>query len=338
MTIIDHAVIYDYAKEQLETSDKSEKVIAALAEDIFNLYFKERFNTQTITLQGHLRGVVDNRKMGDFQNQRIWNDLKRRYIRVIEGYLLEPLAKGKHTKEAIVPFFQKGEQNPHWMEDFHCVDCGCNVRVKKKGDVYTNDLKEDEEEYWVYVPAAQSACQFPEGVGHYSNIINVPSGKLVFSNYLLSLFDRTLAIVSDEYISKASGYNNSINSDYGVKLNTEFWNLKKLIYIQVGNTSPTLYQHKETHDITCKISKAPTDTVKRGKVTTDVWAVFGMDYNQFIKLCKENGKDIENLDEIEEKFKPVYIDVPAGRYEVTSYNAAKYDDQDTFFTIKAVKA
>lgn len=336
MTPIDHAAIYDFANERLKQTDidMSKSLIKALAEDIFNTYFKENFNSQTINLQGHLRSVVDNRPMADFENQRLWRDLKDRYLSVIESYLLDPMVKGVHKKEEIVPFFKKGENNPYWIEDIHCVDCGCNIKVKKKGDTYSNDLKEDEEEYWVYVKAAQSACKFPEGVGHYSNVIDVPSGKLIFSNYLLNLFDRELSITSDKYISKISGYNNSITSDYGVKLNTEFWNKLKVIYIQVGNTSPSFYQHPKTHEITCKINKAVKGAAKKGKIDTSVWSVFGMDYNEFIKLCKINGKDIDN---IEAEFKPVIIDVPAGKYDVTSYNAAKYDDQDTFFTIKAVK-
>jgi hypothetical protein len=339
MTPIDHAAIYDFANEHLKQTDKSKSVIKALAENIFNTYFKENFNSQTINLQGHLRAVVDNRPMTDFENQRLWRDLKDRYLSVIESYLLDPLVKGIHKKKEIVPFFKKGESNPHWIEEIHCVDCGCNLKVKKKGDTYTNDLKENEEEYWVYVKEAQSACKFPEGVGHYSNVINVPSGKLIFSNYLLNLFDRELAITSDEYISDKCGYRNSINSDYGVKLNTEFWNNLKVIYIQVGNTSPTLYQNPKTHEITCKMDKSKKDSIKKGKIDTTVWAVFGMDYDEFIKLCKENGKNTENIDDLEAleaHYKPVYIDVPAGKYEVTSYNAAKYDDQDTFFTIKAV--
>lgn len=343
MQSIDYETIFDYAAQQVKerniSSEKQSNELQQLAEDIFNLYCKDAFSQHTIDIQGHLRGVIDNRSMADFEDKRLWKKFKSRYVNDIERYLLNPLSSGKFGKDKIIPFFSHGINTPRWMEEIHCVDCGCNMKVKKKGNVYTNDLEEDEEEYWVYVKEAQSACNFPEGVGHYSNVIDVPSGKLIFSNYLLNLFDNELAITSDEYISDKCGYRNSINSDYGVKLNTEFWNNLKVIYIQVGNTSPTLYQNPKNHEITCKIGQSQKDSIKKGKIDTSVWAVFGMDYDEFIKLCKENGKDTENIDDIEAleaQYKPVYIDVPAGKYEVTSYNAAKYDDQDTFFTIKTV--
>lgn len=337
MQSIDYETIFDYAAQQVKerniSSEKQSNELQQLAEDIFNLYCKDAFSHHTIDIQGHLRGVIDNRPMADFEDKRLWKKFKSRYVNDIERYLLNPLSSGKFGKDKIIPFFSHGINMPRWMDDIYCVDCGCNIRVKKIGNVYTNDLPEDEEEFWVYVKQAQSACKFPNGVGHYSNLLKVPSGKLIFSNNLLSLFDRELAVVSDEYISKISGYNNTITSDYGVQLNTQFWNEKKVIYIQVGNTSPTLYKNPNTHEITCKINGPVKDGIEKGKIDTAVWAVFGMDYNEFIKLCKLNGKDIDN---IEDEFKPVIIDVPAGKYEVTSYNAAKYSDQDTFFTINKV--
>lgn len=132
MSVIDYNKVYDYANDKMSSTDKEGNSIEILSEEIFIIYFKENFNNQIITLKGHLRGVLDNRKMSEFENQRIWNDFKRHYIGVIEGYLLKPLATGKHNKEEIIKFFQQGEQEPHWIEDIHCVDCGCIVRVKRK--------------------------------------------------------------------------------------------------------------------------------------------------------------------------------------------------------------
>ena len=354
MTTIDHDAIYDFAKQQLKeypkTPETQKKFVVKLAEEIFNIYFKEFFKTHTIHLQGHLRGVFDNRTMASFENKRLWCDLKERYVDVIKNYLLNPLVTknylsnplvtANYRKRKIVKYFKNGETNPHWIEEIHCVDCGCNLKVKKKNNIYTNDLEESEADHWFYVKEAQSSCRFPTGVGHYSNIINVPSGKLIFSNSLLNLFDGELSITSDKYISDKCGYRNSINSDYGVKLNTEFWNNLKVIYIQVGNTSPHLYQNPITHEITCKINGAKKDTIDKGCIDTAVWAVFGMDYEEFMDLYKINIKNIENIndivEEMEAEYKPIIIEVPIGKYEVTSYNAAKYNDQDTFFTIKAV--
>lgn len=109
MTPIDHAAIYDFANERLKQTDidMSKSLIKALAEDIFNTYFKENFNSQTINLQGHLRSVVDNRPMADFENQRLWRDLKDRYLSVIESYLLDPMVKGVHKKKKSCHFSKK---------------------------------------------------------------------------------------------------------------------------------------------------------------------------------------------------------------------------------------
>lgn len=177
-----------------------------------------------------------------------------------------------------------------------------------------------------------------ESNGQYSFVHNFPSGVIAFDNDFRKFFIEELNEI-DEYITKKSGYDNSICSNYGQELYAKFSSEQGLVYITLGNISPSIYHNKEKNIITSKRdylydkekntekdTKLPDEELK-GSICTDLWAVCAVDYD----LLKKQAKKY-NLEPTSE----FNIQVEPGEYKITSY----YNDNNElikYFSIEKYK-
>lgn len=133
----------------------------------------------------------------------------------------------------------------------------------------------------------------------YEFSLNIPSKKLVFLNDIRPVFKS----------EREDKYTVSINSELGKKRECEEYVKNNMAYFYVGNTSPTIYQHKTKNEIiidpdNVKLKwNSKEDTIKkineydeRGYICTDLWAVCMADYDDFMTRCKEKDINPDNLD------------------------------------------
>lgn len=133
----------------------------------------------------------------------------------------------------------------------------------------------------------------------YDFSLNIPSKKLVFMNDIRQVFKT----------EREDKYTVSINSELGKKRECEEYVKNNMAYFYVGNTSPTIYQHKTKNEIiidpdNVKLKwNSEEDTIKkineydeRGYICTDLWAVCMADHDDFMTRCKEKDIDPDDLD------------------------------------------
>lgn len=153
----------------------------------------------------------------------------------------------------------------------------------------------------------------------YKFDLSVPSKKLVFINDIRQVFD----------VEKEGDLSISINSAYGKKVLCEEYVKNGMAYFCVGNTSPSIYQHKIKNQIIIDPDNVKlkwdenTDEIKniqeysnKGYICTDLWAVCMADYDDFVKRCKQKDINIKDLS-------IVVVDIPKDKIKV-KYNFEKY--------------
>ena len=102
-----------------------------------------------------------------------------------------------------------------------------------------------------------------------------------------------------------------------------------MAYFCVGNTSPSIYQHKIKNQIIIDPDNVKlkwdenTDEIKniqeysnKGYICTDLWAVCMADYDDFVKRCEQKDINIKDLS-------IVVVDIPKDKIKV-KYNFEKY--------------
>lgn len=132
---------------------------------------------------------------------------------------------------------------------------------------------------------AQGACPYvDEEFSEY--VIDCPSGSMVFGNNFSCFMDY-------EYNSDYTDY--SINGLHGQKRMEKGYAEHNYVYVQVGNTSPSILRNKNTGALRFSIAY-DEDTDERevfpdeediGYVCTDLWAVLGMDKDEYDKKVND---------------------------------------------------
>lgn len=136
---------------------------------------------------------------------------------------------------------------------------------------------------------------------NYDFTLECKSKKLVFLNDIRQAFN----------VKRHDSITVSLNSDLGKKRECEAYVEHNIAYFFVGNTSPNIYQHKTKNEIIIDPENVKLkwdenkDTIKkeseyhdRGNICTDLWAVFMLDYDDFINHCSEKGINPKELDPI----------------------------------------
>lgn len=324
--------IYSDAQELsvgLTIVDNFFKDTAPQAEFLFNKHFHDKFMTMTVNIGGHSKGKYDKKTTSEINEmpyeQHFVERLKKIFIYSL-SVLIRDILENKNTKERILDSFEFNLEFPVSNPSNYCFSCGCTTQIYFNGNefnMYSKHMENDNK-------PSQNKCKFPKGVGVDTLHMHFNSGKIVVANDLRSLFKGD--IDEDDYITKKSGYYNSINSDYGVQLNSRYWAEKGLVYLQVGNSSPRIFVKKDgvitfkseyTYNRkTDKETKNYTsDETLKGYVCTDLWAVCAIDYDLFISLCKEQEIAPEKF--LKERDCTVLDSLPKGIYKIIDNTSIK---------------
>lgn len=357
-----HTLMFDVdpvkAKENVHYLEKEEAVF-------FDTYFKSTVMTKKVNLQGHHRGVYDGLTLQEIKDTMEYDYLVERYcdqIRFVISYnLFGEILKHKEDlkndvdnviQDKIITEFIRTLDASFLKVDHYCFVCGVTTKSSFKNGMFTSVVSEDSR---MGQFAGHQPCKLTKGIDTYTYKINIPSGKLLFANDLRELFPELDRFDDDKYITEKSGYSNSINSELGVMYTQEFWNNHGMIYVQVGNTSPHVFQDSITKNIEVKFKSIYTpqkgdedldvddsdddedpDYVKNytatendlGSVCTDLWAVCGIDHDLMKDLCNKHKIDFKTL-----SAGCITVDVDPGEYNVRSFNASHDSSKNTFFSV-----
>lgn len=299
------------------------------AETLFDKYFSDDFSTMTVNLGGHSKGKYDKKTTAEINEmpyeQHFVERLKKIFIYSL-SVLIRDILENKNTKERILDNFEFNLEFPVSNPSNYCFSCGCTTQIYFNG----NEFNMHSKHMGNHDEPSQNKCKFPKGVGVDTLYMHFNSGKIVVANDLRSLFKGS--IDEDGYITKKSGYYNSINSDYGVQLNSRYWAEKGLVYLQVGNSSPRIFVKKDgiitfkseyTYNRTTdkETKNYTSDEILKGYVCTDLWAVCAIDYDLFISLCKE--QEIEPEKFLKERDCTVLDSLPKGIYKIIDNTSIK---------------
>jgi len=330
--------IYNYIKQKtdhLTTVDESSPIIQALAEEIYETHIKTSHLNLIVDAGGHNKGHYDNRTLQDIidndQYERISNILFDSSIFTvllcIEKCITfkNGLEKYIDTEEKLIEYLEHSLYKPFDSPTFNCYECGQTYRLH----VNSNRLSLDREIAYRKKPKGQDPCEFPHGVGAYSYIINIPSGRFVLANKLVqvvadSVFDKGR---NGNFLLEKTGDYTLGDSNYLTKLNQEYWNDNNVIYIFTGNSNPSAFWNEKENSVTIKAESRyicdgadrddepnyTADEILKGFIDTDLWAVCAMDYDYFVTCCNAKGMDVEQTLKQHDAF---MIDVPAGAYEI----------------------
>lgn len=366
MENIDYKSVFTAAYNMVKDLDpiKAEKendYFKKQKEDLFSQYFEKEVMSKKVNLQGHSKGAFDGKTLQEIKNEFEYEYLTSRCCdqikfaisyKLFEGIMknLEALKTDDDlvVQNVIIKDFVQFLDSPILQSEHYCFVCGISAKVALNNGVYSNIVESDSR---MAKFSGYHVCQYPKGLEEYDNKVDIPSGKVMFANDLRCLFPDSDNL-SDAYITKKSGYYNSINSDVGVMYNKEFWNNLGMVYVQVGNTSPNVFKDKETGIISVKFKniyiddedlsqyeqdeeedegyvKNYSDTEQdMGRICTDLWAVCAVDYDLMKSLCLKHNIDFEKLSE-----DCIEVAVEPGKYNVRSFNAARNARKNTFFTM-----
>ena len=331
--------ILKFIKEQVDKSKGSvidiEKFVFDTSESAFNNFIVPVLKDFKINNKGHNRykdSMPTLNTMEKREADHYLYSLGNKYIFGLPD-IVEKLIAGDEIQEN---FLEKNFK--HFNMEEYCFECG--KRYKLIPDIKTKTFN----------PLTYSSkdkkmieldnCIKANSNGQFSFIHSVPSGKISFANDLRELFTKEELKNIDSEVSLRSGFDNSINSTYGQELNSVISSELGLVYIQVGNTSPSIYYDKKNKLITAKyeylydkdkqeeIDTKTKSEIKKGYICTDLWAVCAMDHSLLVKKAKEHGVRLQDVVEFSFKVEP-------GDYEITSYYG---DDEEEikFFTMKKV--
>ena len=369
MKDLDYSVIFKAAHTLMIDVDpvKAEEDVHHLDKEqdvFFDTYFKECFMTKKVNLQGHHMGVYDGLTLQEIKDTMEYDYLVERYADQIKfsiSYtLFGEILKHKEElnndvdnviQEKIIQEFIKTLEASFLTVDHYCFVCGVTTKSSYKNGLFTSVVSEDSR---MGKFAGHKPCNLPKGLDEYTYKLNIPSGKLLFANDLRELFPEFSRFEADKYITEKSGYQNGINSELGVMYTQEFWNNHGMIYVQVGNTSPHVFQDSITKNIQVKFESIYTpqegdevievdedsdddpDYIKNytatekdlGYICTDLWAVCAIDHDLMKALCKKHKISFKSLSD-----SCIKVNVEPGEYNVRSFNASHDSSKNTFFEV-----
>lgn len=172
-------------------------------------------------------------------------------------------------------------------------------------------------------------CQYPTGIQSYSNTINTPSRKVIFSNDLRSLL-KPSSMSNDDYLdSKFENYVTISRASIAHVYNTEFYvKHHNMMYIQSGDGSISIFQNQDLslefkpeyiyHEDTGDVYNGTEGQVYLGGISFELWALCAMDFEQFIALCRSAGRE-ESEDSLINEVEGVVANVNSESFEFTSY-------------------
>jgi hypothetical protein len=320
--------------------------------EIFETYFKKAIMQVTVNLQGHHKGVYDGKTLQEIKDTMQYDYLVERYsdqIKCAISYSLfgeiltnkEALLDDNENliKNKIIKDFINTLNSSLMTVDHFCFVCGVTTKSKYHDNQFTSVVEEGSR---MAKFSGHHPCKLPHGIADYSYPLSIPSGKLLFANDLRELFPDS---DPDVYINEKSGYYNGINSELGVMYNQEYWNNLGMVYVQVGNTSPHVFQDKKTQTIQVKPEyrylknrsiNEESDEVANytetehdlGYVCTDLWAVCAIDHDLMKTLCNQHSLDFEEIFD-----SCIMVDVEPGVYNVKSFNARRDPNKNVFFEV-----
>jgi len=126
------------------------------------------------------------------------------------------------------------------------------------------------ENYQVSTP-----CAYPKGIKPFDVRLEVPSGKIVFTNDSRDLFVRYK--VEDDF---------NVNAIIGVVNTVKAYEKVGMVHFLVGNSCPSIYKVKGGG-----LRVAPYGGGRGGKrvgsICTDLWWVCAVDHDKYMALCAE---------------------------------------------------
>lgn len=369
MENFDYNTIFEAAYEMLKDLDpvKAEadkNYLKKQEEKLFVDYFEEVVMSKKMNLQGHSQGKFDGKTLREIKNEFEYEYLTSRccdQIKFAISYkLFSPIIKDFETlkndldqtiRNTIITQFINWLESSFLESEHYCFVCGMTAKIGLKSDGYSNIIDSNSR---MAKFSGYHACPYPKGIDHYSHVLNVPSGVLMFANDLRCLFPDTDRL-SNDFITEKSGYYNSINSELGVKYNQQFWSELGMAFVQVGNTSPNIFKDTQTGVISVKFKNIYVDSdnlsgyeqeededegyVKNytktdedfGRISTDLWAICAIDLDLMKLLCTQHNIDFESLSK-----ECIKVTVEPGDYNVRSFNAARDGSKNTFFDVTKV--
>lgn len=317
-----------------EVKEKSQKI--ENKEFIYNSlleYFDEHKDRITFSLKDHFN--FDNKSLDE--SGRIGEHIYEASLKRI-AYMFN-YEKGKDE------FKKMFEENDSvFIENStNCDKCDCYVN-------YYFDLKDlvikTPEDSWNKL----EPCSIKKEID-YKLELDIPSKKIVFTNYFRGILEE------DKYNKF------SINNYKGMVEHAKAYENDNIGYVFVGNSSPNIYINKDkkniiagnyyvleeyqgykqnneikdffdNYDITPKeienIEKKLSNFEEKGHISTDLWAITFMDYNQFIELLNKKGIKEKNY---EEDF--FIVDIDGTKIEIeTNMIENKLNDENHKFSIK----
>lgn len=319
--------IYDNIKNSTIKEGYALNIFAdQYSDELFIKYFSEEYESLLINLSGHCYGQYDNKTIQQLINEQSnfpVNRIKEIYTGSLEWAIVD-LIKGI-SKETVLEDFKYGLTGPLRMPEIYCHCCGASSKLYRHENIL--NLKSFSEKMNSFLQ--QQPCKFPLGLDHFSHVLNIESGKMVFSNDLRHLFSHKINKENDIYIQNKTGFCESFNSEYGKLINKEYWNNHGMAYIYTSK-NPSIFVNYQKSSISIKVdyyydsetdqefdNEVPDET-DLGRVDSDLRAVCAMDYSLFESLCKKRGF---SLDDFIENNNCIIVDgIKKGEYIVTDYS------------------
>lgn len=314
--------------------------------------FKPLFNEFILDLGGHNNSYYDGKTMSYLLSKDPKSHFVSNFYMGLDMHLYTvPLfaikqflkdEKIEQIKDSTYNNFMKFLESQYIKSYPQCTVCGATSKLFIDGNkisVFPPTKSSSKK-----LSSSISGCLFKNGITNFTLKANFKSGKLVFANNLMDLFDND---DSDIYITERSGFANDISSEYGAQLHQEYWNKRGLVYIMTSNTSPGIYKDSITGDMAIieKYTMEKKDeleyipvypiNVENMKyidyICTDLWAVCAVDSSVIEEYALKNNL---SYDDCLYEFKAFEVEIEPGEYLLTTYSAHKYSNRPVFLSMK----
>ncbi len=337
---------YDESKSSLDDNyrlDFKKEVLEYLNNYFIDLKnnFVFDFNDHT---KFHNKSLAEAKEEYPFKSNHI-DKLFEKGLRAIAFRI--PLNLNKEIEETeLRKSLDESYENIHdslYTADLDCSKCDCFID-------YTIDFKNLKVTYVNFVEELKPCSIKMEK--DFTIELDIPSKKIVFTNYFRGLLD-------DERYD-----NFDLNNYKGMLEHTRAYEKDNIGYISVGNSAPQIYLNKEKNkiiagrysfledygyyqrenkledfyenfDVTKEEVELVFKTLKgfeyKNYISTDLWAVTFMDYDQFVGYL--NKKGISEQDYEEDFF---IVDINSTKIKVKTNNIEYKKDKKIAFEIKAI--
>lgn len=229
-----------------------------------------------------------------------------------------------------------------------CRDCGDDIRYLLDLDTLVVGLLPTYVSH-KYLKEGESPkrdpepCKFSQGIMSFDIDFEIPSGRLVLANRLVSLLTEDEFRGRSDYVyDKLKGYSDGNSMAYLIH-EAEYFNTHGIVYLSASNCYPQIFKNKVNGEVLIKdemiyhretdeeTDNFTPDEELLGNICMDLWASTAMDYDKFVEYCNREGKKPE--DELKE-LDATLVDVVPGSYRATNlFHSGTRDDDGLFARI-----